>query len=296
MRLHVISVPYRYDEPNEGLGLGPERLLEMGLREAAASVESACLADDDREDDRVAVNIGKLGRSTASLVARARSAGEAIFVVAGDDTAAVGVVAGLQQGESAGSALGIIWIDAHGDFNTPDTSYSGILAGMPLAVIAGLAGPRWREASGLVASVAGEQMLLLGTRDLDEAEQQLLTENRVAMLTASELAREEMASDMITRLASRCDLLYVNLDLDVLDPRLVPSSPTPSANGLDLEQLETLLSTVLETEKVAAISVTSLNPMKGPRGQTSSESAWRTIQHILSAWSHVPERSETPRS
>src|SRR5690348_15026981 len=132
MRPQVISVPYRYDRFEEGLGLGPSRLLEIGLAEHAAAVHQAILEDADREDDRTAINIGILGRSTAALVARARAAGEPVLVVAGDDTAAIGVVAGLQASDGASRALGVVWIDAHGDFNTPDTSYSGILAGMPL--------------------------------------------------------------------------------------------------------------------------------------------------------------------
>jgi arginase len=288
MRPQVISVPYRYDEFNEGLGRGPERLLELGLRDAATAVETATLADEDREEDRTAVNIGTLGKSTAGLVARARSSGEPVLVVAGDDTATVGVVAGLQEADGASAALGIAWMDAHGDFNTPDTSYSGILAGMPLAVIAGLAGPRWRDAAGLAASVPGDRLLLVGVRDLDSAEEELLSANRVAMVTADDLRRGETLAEAVSSLASRCHLLYVNIDLDVLDPRLVPSSSTPSAGGLDLAQLEQALTTVLETGKVAAVSVTGLNPVKGGRGQTSAESAWRLIQHILSTWTAVP--------
>ena len=288
MRPHVISVPYRYDEFNEGSGRGPDRLLELGLRNAAASVETAQLVEEDRQEDRTAVNIGILGRSSAALVAKARSSNEPVLVVAGDDTASVGVVAGLQEADGASAALGIVWIDAHGDFNTPDTSYSGILAGMPLAVIAGLAGPRWREASGLAASVPGDRLLLLGVHDLDAAEEELLTANRVAMVTADDLRRGETLAGAVSNLAARCHLLFVNIDLDVLDPRLIPSSSTPSEGGLDLAQLQDVLGTVLETGKVAAVSVTSLNPVKGARGQTSTESAWLVIQHILATWTSIP--------
>lgn len=293
MRPHVISVPYRYDEYNEGLGMGPDRLLDLGLRDAAASVESAFLTDEDREEDRTAVNIGTLGRSTASLVAAARKKGAPVLVVAGDDTAAVGVVAGLQEADSADAAMGIVWIDAHGDFNTPDTSYSGILAGMPLAVIAGLAGPRWREAAGLATPIPGDHLLLLGVRDLDDAEVQLLTANQVRMISASELRDAEALSQAVEDLASRCQLLYVNIDLDVLDPRLIPSSPTPSGGGLELARLEEVVQAVMATGRVAAVSVTSLNPMRGERGQTSSDSAWRVVEQILGAWATVPGPSAT---
>lgn len=288
MRPQVISVPYRYDRFEEGLGLGPRRLLEAGLAERAAAVHHASLGDEDREDDRTAVNIGKLGHSTASLVAQARATGEPVLVVAGDDTATVGVVAGLQQSDGASRALGIVWIDAHGDFNTPDTSYSGILAGMPLAVIAGLAGPRWRDAAELGVPVPADRLLLVGARDLDAAEEELLRANRVGRVTVDEARKGSGLTDALGRLAGRCELLYVNIDLDVLDPRVVPSVTTPSEGGFDLPDLKDVVRVVLETGLVAAVSLTSLNPLGGARGQTSTTSAWQVVETILSEWKQVP--------
>lgn len=288
MRPHVISVPYRYDQPDEGLGLGPETLLDLGLRDLASEVSVAHLSDEDREPDRTAVNIGKLGRSTATLVAQARGNGQPIVVVAGDDTALVGVVAGLQKADGASRALGIVWFDAHGDFNTPDTSYSGILAGMPLAVIAGLAGPRWRDAADLGVPVQGERMLLVGVRDTDKAEDALLEANNVGRVSVAETRKGSTFADALGRLASTSELLLVNIDLDVLDQHLVPSSTTPSANGLEIDELSKLLEQVLETGLVAAISVTSLNPLAGARGKTSSRSAWSVLQGVLAKWDRLP--------
>lgn len=288
MRPHVISVPYRYDHFEEGLGLGPARLLDLGLRERAEAIDVATLDDTDREDGRTAVNIGKLGRSTADHVARARSKGSPVVVVAGDDTAVVGVVAGLQKADGASRALGIVWFDAHGDFNTPDTSYSGILAGMPLAVIAGLAGPRWREATDLGVPVAGDRMLLVGTRDIDKAEEALLKQHSVVRVDASQTGKGSGFGDALRTIASKSELLLVNIDLDVLDPHFVPSSTTPSNGGLEIEQLGALLDQVLDTGLVAAISVTSLNPLGGARGQTSARSAWTVLDRALERWNRVP--------
>jgi arginase len=288
MRPQVISVPYRYDRFEEGLGLGPQALLRAGLSEHASAVHVANLADEEQQEDRTAINIGRLGHSTASLVAHAMSTGEPVLVVAGDDTATVGVVSGLQESDGAGRALGIVWFDAHGDFNTPDTSYSGILAGMPLAVIAGLAGPRWREAAELRLPIAGDRILLVGTRELDGAEDELLRAQSVAMVRASEAMQPDPFGDALASLASRCELLYVNIDLDVLDPHLVPSATTPSEGGFDLDELSALLTAVLETGLVAVVSITSLNPLGGVRGQNSTRSAWSLVQTILAAWDRVP--------
>lgn len=288
MQPQVISVPYRYDQFEEGLGLGPQSLLDAGLRKRAANVSVAHLADESVEDDRTAVNIGRLGRSTADLVATARATASPVLVVAGDDTAAVGVVAGLQKSDGASRPLGVIWIDAHGDFNTPDTSYSGILAGMPLAVIAGLAGPRWREAADLAISVPGERMLLMGVREIDTGEDELIKLHGLGRLTARDLRDAGKVSAAITDLINRCEIIYVNVDLDVLDPHLVPSITTPSAHGLELDQLSGVLSAIVKTGKVATISITSLNPLAANRGARSVKSAWTVVDTLLNDWQSVP--------
>jgi arginase len=288
MRPQVISVPYRYDRFEEGLGLGPSRLLEIGLAERAAAVHQAILEDADRDDDRTAVNIGILGRSTAALVAQARTTGDPVLVVAGDDTAAIGVVAGLQASDGASRALGVVWIDAHGDFNTPDTSYSGILAGMPLAVLAGLAGPRWREAAGLEAPVPVERMVLVGARDLDKAEEELIRGHNLQRVSVQDVRKEEGFATPLARLAATCESLYVNIDMDVLNPHLTPSATTQSEGGFELDELGAVLRAALKTGLVSAVTLTSLNPLGGARGQVSTRSAWQIIQTILTEWDTVP--------
>jgi arginase len=288
MKPQVIAVPYRYDEFEEGLGLGPGSLLKAGLQDRAESVATAHLNDADREDDRTAINIGMLGKSTAALVARSRSSGAPVLVLAGDDTAAVGVVSGIQKADGASRALGVVWIDAHGDFNTPDTSYSGILAGMPLAVIAGLAGPRWREAAELDLPVAADRLLLLGLREIDKAEEELLKTHAVSRLTTEQLRTVSVLNDAIEALARRSEILYVNIDLDVLDPHVVPSITTPSAGGLEIEELSAILTSLVQTGKVAVVSVSSLNPGAGARGQRSVQAAWQVIEGLLNVWSAVP--------
>src|SRR5829696_4182925 len=144
MRVDLVSGPYRSDEHGEGLGAGPAALLTAGLPEqlrpagmSLAGPHEAHLDPTLREEGRTALNIGRLGADTARLVAEARRNGNGALVLAGDDTAAIGVVSGLEQAAKAGTAIGIVWVDAHGDFNTPETSFSGILAGMPVAILAG---------------------------------------------------------------------------------------------------------------------------------------------------------------
>jgi arginase len=297
MRLRPVLVPYRYDERETGLGRGPGALLAAGLSErlTAAGHEvappvTAELPAAERAEGPVAVNIGRLGAKTAELVAAARRAGEGALVLAGDDTAAVGIVAGLQQAVGAAAPIGVLWLDAHGDFNTPETSFSGILAGMPVAILAGLAGPLWRGAAGLAAPIPTDRIVLAGTRDLDEKEAALLRATAVGVVTTAEVREGPAFVAAVNRLAATCAALYLHIDLDVLDPRLVPSSSTPAEKGLEIAEAATAAKTVLGTGKVAAVGLTSLNPGAGARGERSTKSALALLERALTGWERAPER------
>jgi len=291
----LITVPYRYDDREEGLGAGPSALLHAGVLQRLVArghqVDGpweATLEAAEREDDRTAVNIGRLGSHTAALVAAARQAGSGALVLAGDDTAGIGVVSGVQRADGVGTPIGVVWLDAHGDFNTPETSYSGILAGMPVAILAGLAGPLWREAAGLAAPVPTDRILIAGVRDLDEQESTLLRSTDARVVTAAELTDGSTFPAAVARLAARCTHLCLHIDLDLLDPALVPSASTPSANGLDIEEAVGAIATVLETGRVATLCLTSLNPGAGKRGERSVASALALLEQAIPAWQGVP--------
>ena len=295
MRVHLVTVPYRYDERADGSGGGPAALLDAGLVERLASLGfdvrgpfEAVLPDEERVDSPIAVNIGRLGSHTAELVAGARGDGAVALVISGDDTATVGVVSGLQRAHGAGAAIGLAWLDAHGDFNTPETSYSGILAGMPVAILAGLAGPLWRGAAGLAAPVPTDRILIAGVRELDEREANLLRSTNVQVLRSEDVTYGNWLSTAIHRLTTACDMICLHIDLDLLDPSLVPSSATPTPDGLTIEQASRLVAAFLATGKVAVFSIAGLNPGGGLLGQTSVASARTLIESALPSWSTTP--------
>ena len=295
MELEIVSVPYRYDVRGEGLGAGPDALLRAGIgrRIAAKGMtvgdpHEAILPEEEIEPGRTAVNIGKLGARAATLIAAGCRAGRAVLVLAGDDTIAVGVVAGAQIAAGSRSVVGLVWLDAHGDFNTPETSYSGILAGMPVAVIAGLAGPLWRDAAGLAAPLPTDRILLAGIRDLDEQEEVLLRATDARIVRAGELCGAGFQT-ALDRLANRCTHLCVHVDLDLLDPRFVPSASTPSAEGPTVGEAAEALARVLATGKVATLCIAGLNPGAGERGRTSLASAVGLLEQALPTWTTVPQ-------
>lgn len=292
MTIRIVTVPYRYDERNDGLGLGPAALISGGLRKRLTGIGIATgdpleaeLADDDRSGGSLAINIGRLGASTAAHVADGVGAGERVLVLAGDDTAAIGVVSGLQQALGADASIGVIWLDAHADFNTPETTYSGILAGMPVAILAGLAGPLWRDAAQLKAPVATDRILIAGVRDMDEREEILLRSTDTRVLTADEARGGTMFENAVDRFARNVDHIALHIDLDLLDPSLVPSASTPSPNGLTIKQAVRMIRYVLATGKTAVMTITSLNPGAGARGERSVQSALTLLETSLGEWS-----------
>jgi arginase len=290
MRIDLVTIPYRYDTADEGLGLGPQALIDADLSGRLASVgidlsppRRADLPAGQRVPGNTAINIGKLGGRSAELIAESIRGRRSALVLAGDDTAAVGIVAGVQAAVP-GSRVGVVWVDAHGDFNTPETSYSGILAGMPVAIVAGLAGPNWREAAGLLNPIPTERILEVGIRELDEQEEILLQATSVRIVRATDLEDHKTFAATVDRFASRCDLLCIHVDLDVLDPRFVPSASTPSADGLTPLEAAQVLTVLLGTGKVATLSLAGLNPGAGQRGQTSIKSTMTMLASALPAW------------
>lgn len=296
MRLHVVTVPYRYDERDNGSGRGPEAMIEAGLIRMLERVGfdvqgpfEAALPESERVAGPIAVNVGRLGAHTAEHVHTARGEGAVAVVLSGDDTATVGIVSGLQRAHGAGAAIGIVWLDAHGDFNTPETSYSGILAGMPVAILAGLAGPLWRGAAGLSAPVSTDRILIAGVRELDEREATLLRSTDVQVITSDDVTSGNALAQALRRLERSCDIICLHIDLDLLDPLLVPSSATPSPDGLKIEQAARLICDVLATGKVAVLSIAGLNPGAGPLGKTSVSSAIALIEQSVTGWRTKPD-------
>jgi arginase len=180
------------------------------------------LADAFAADDAVIVSKGPAGAMVTRLydqaAARVAASDEPVVVASGDCTTALAIVAGLQR---RGLSPGVIWIDAHGDFNTPRTTRSGYLGGMALAILTGRTGTSLAASIGLRA-VAENACALVGARDLDPAERELLE--------ASAIAR-------IDDVASLADAplppppWYVHLDVDAIDPSELPPLRFPAPGG-----------------------------------------------------------------
>ena len=180
------------------------------------------LADAFPADDAIVVSKGPAGAMVARLygqvAARIAASDEPAVVASGDCTTALAIVAGLQR---RGLAPGVIWLDAHGDFNTPHTTRSGYLGGRALAMLTGRAGASLRDAIGLTA-IADDACVSVGARDLDPAERDLLA--------ASGVHRVEDVRDLAAALLP-APPWYVHLDVDVIDPTELAPLRFPAPGG-----------------------------------------------------------------
>jgi arginase len=216
MDITLILVPYDTARRSERMGAGPEHLLRAGavdrLRAAGhrVDVEEVTLADR-RMPAEIAAAF-ELQRGVAAAVQRAAIRGSFPIVLSGNcNMAALGMLAGLATRD-----IGVWWLDAHGDFNTPETTVGGFLDGMALAMATGRC---WREMLTNLADFAPvpeENVVLLGVRDLDRLEASLLAESPVTVIPPRD-ARARVPQ-VVERLRQRVTDVYLHIDLDVLDP------------------------------------------------------------------------------
>jgi arginase len=251
-------MPYEVGRLRDGLGRGPERLLELGAADALARHGGRVRTElvELPEEQRNEVDAGfELIRLVAERVSAARSEGAFPVVLSGSCFAAVGVIAGLQE-----RAPGVVWFDAHGDFNAPETSISGYFDGMALAVLTGSA---WQ---GLLATVPGARplpetsVILAGARDLEEPEEERLVASSVRHLRPEELEAPDALASAVEALSPPASGLYVHVDLDVLDSDEAPVNTYSAPGGPSRERLERLVAGLLRSFPVRALSLTAYDP------------------------------------
>lgn len=284
--LQVVGVRYR------GSNFAPadERCLDTYVAtDAYASAGVAVTIDEPRMPEMLRReaepdNLGLIGGAIAEQVAAGRRAGRAVVMTGGDCSHITGVIGGLQDAHGPTTRIGLVWFDAHGDFNTPNTTLSGMLGGMPVAVAAGLCFPFWREAAHIASPVPTERIVMVDVRNLDVPEEQLIraTAVTIARVAPGFHGDVDLSSAMAT-LAERCDLIYLHIDADILDLRYVPNHGTREPNGPDMDQVLAAVETVMATGKVAAYAVVSVYG-NGEGAATSRASGVELVRGGLERW------------
>jgi len=175
--------------------------------------------------------------------------------------------------------LGLVWIDAHADFNTPETSLSGMLGGMPVAIASGLCLTRLRLKTELDPALPTKYIVMAGIRDVDPLEQELLDRSDVEMISTEDIRNltENLRSQM-KRLSGLTDLIYIHIDMDVLEPSEVSGHPLTVPEGPTSRELAAALELMFRYEKSAAIGIASLPFGEKDKDGVSLQSAYRLLE------------------
>ena len=267
MRESIIQVPYHLGRHGTGTALGPARLTGSGpgcarpderVETVEVEMPPEVAALDGRAGD--AARLALVNAGLAERVQRAVNAGRLPVVLAGDCNSAVGTLGGIARAGSPPPA--VLWFDAHGDVNTPETSTTGFIDGMALAIALGRCHDPMRRAAGLEPPHSHARAMLAGVRDLDPGERMWLASSGMATVGADTLLASGAAGmdAVLDRLRGESASAYVHLDLDVLDPAVAPGAGYQVPGGLDERLLTDVLARIRRRFRLAAVAITNLDP------------------------------------
>ncbi|WP_144902970.1 arginase [Halobellus captivus] len=283
--VRVVGAPTDYGANRRGVDMGPSAIRYAGLAEQLERADVTVVDDGDvrapRAEERdpeaelPASGRAKFLRETrevvtalADRVGGALEADELPLVLGGDHSVAIGSV----TGSARDAEIGVVWFDAHGDFNTPETSPSGNVHGMPLAAILGVgefADIEWANAAGL----SEDNVAIVGLRDVDETERAAIAESDVTTFTMSDIDERgiaNVADDALDVAAAGTDGVHVSLDLDWLDPREAPGVGTPVRGGVTYREAHAALEAVAERDCLRSMELVEVNPILDERNETAT--------------------------
>jgi arginase len=279
VRIDLLSVPYDSGMRGARMGAGPDALLASGvvnrLKASGHDVSHTAIELPESGFFPEVQAAFALDRSLAKTVSASVARGAFPMVLSGNCVSSVGTVGGIGDPE-----LGAIWFDAHGDFNTPETTTSGFLDGMSVGILTGRC---WHSLAGTVpgfAPLADDRVMLVGARDLDPAEETSLSGSRVARVTA-ERARDGLRNDL-EELRKRARDIYLHIDLDVLDPSEGNANSYATANGLTVAELQGVIQSIAGIFRVRAAALTAYDPAHDEDGR-AGEAAMSVLVTVADA-------------
>ena len=277
----IIGAALDLGQGRRGVDMGPSAMRYAGLEERLTTlgyqvrdhgnVETAVPEATALRDQRARFlpEIKETCARIAAKVVEESSGGAIPLVLGGDHSVALGTLGGLASAHGPG---GVLWIDAHPDINTPDTSPSGNVHGMPLAAALGLAGPEFESDAWPLPAVDPRRVALLGIRQLDEGERRLLRDAGVRAFSMSEIDRigVERATREALDLVAGPGFVHLSLDLDALDPEIAPGVGTPVRGGLTYREAHLALELIAESQLVGSLEVVEVNPILDRENTTAT--------------------------
>ena len=281
MKIDIIGVPVDLGAGRRGVDMGPS-----AIRYAHLQQELEKLGYEVHDKGNVEVPIAEtcnvnepnlryidcivpMARRTAGAVATSIQAGRFPVVLGGDHSISLGSIRGAARQRK----IGVLWVDAHADFNTPETTPSGNIHGMPLAALCGYGDRRlvqlWEES---IPVIDPRRVAIIGARDLDSGEKPLLREAGVLVMGMEQIDRMgmfEAVSKAIARISQDVDGIYLSFDMDSLEPGHAPGVGTPVTGGLTYREAHLACEMAYETGKLLGIDMVESNPILDTGNQTA---------------------------
>ncbi len=282
---HIIGVPLDLGGNRRGVDMGPSALRIAGLTERLTSlgvrvVDEGDLVTPIPEKKSMGDPRKKYIRDIARICDRlyrtslaALHSGGIPVVLGGDHSLGAGSVAATADFlRKDGKPVGLLWVDAHGDMNTPASSSSGNVHGMPLAALLGPEPSELARIGGFSPKVLPEHTVLIGIRNLDDREKEIVRDARVHVFTMKDIDRSGIASVVERALAlagAGTGGIHVSFDLDVCDPAIAPGVGTPVKGGLDYREAHLLMEMVADSGLMRALDLVEVNPILDDRNVTA---------------------------
>jgi arginase len=270
----LLGVPVYTFSAHKGMGAAPDALRKAGLVSAlrgpkdGGNVGLTPLKSDSagpaKNLDYFRDCTARIQQATKALVA------DQIFLVGGECSLSPGSLAGLT--EAFGGKAGMLWMDAHGDFNTPETSPSGYIGGMCLAMACGRGPSLGESIDQRRPLVAEERLVHVGSRALDPPEVLAFNSSPAKLFTAQQVKKNgaaDAAEEAARHLANRSDWIVCHLDVDVVDPSILPAVSYPTPGGLTVDEASLVVRTLMKTGKMKVLDLAAYNPSKDRGGASA---------------------------
>ncbi len=285
MKVALVGVPMDLGANRRGVDMGPSALRIAGLAERirglgadvvdTGDVDSP-LPEECQEGDPRRRYAGAIARVCCEVCERVYGIlreGRLPVILGGDHSMSIGSIAGVTRHfREMGAQVGLLWFDAHGDMNTPESTNSGNIHGMALSHVLGMGDSDLAGIGGFSPKVRRENACLIGVRDLDEREKKLIADSGVSVFTMKDIDRHGASRviDQAIEIASRgTRSFHVSFDMDSVDPAVAKGVGTPKKGGLTYREAHLFMEVVADSGRLASIDVVEINPVLDERNSTA---------------------------